>query len=297
MEKQCKECLISKTLDQFREQRNICKKCSYKKSNDKKKIDNEQLLLINYKNMFDEIIINKLCSCCDNTKFIDDFRHGRSYCKSCENKKTVSYRIKKKEEFKNDTLNKKFCTKCNIEQTYNNFTKTGGNVCNECEKKYQHDHHNGLLDIKKIIINENNEKQCSKCKIFNEIDDYVNGNNMCHKCRCGYYTDYFKNNIEAKIKNNLATHMRLYFKKEHRTFDYINLEKNLFKKWFEFLYSYDEYINDNNHGSYWEIDHVVPCKLFDMEILEDIKLCYESEPKAHLIRVLRTLIIGKIYNV
>ena len=201
MEKQCKECLISKTLDQFREQRNICKKCNYKKqksnykkSNYKKK-HNIQLFIINDKNIFDEIIINKLCNICNENKNITDFTHGRRSCKLCENKKTVSYRIKKKEEFKNDTLNKKFCTKCNIEQTYNNFTKTGGNVCNECEKKYQRDHHNGLLDIKKIIINENNEKQCSKCKIFNEIDDYLNGNNICHKCRCDYYTYYFKNNI------------------------------------------------------------------------------------------------------
>lgn len=274
MEKICKECLISKTFDQYREQRNICKKCSNKKSNDKKKSNNEPLLINNNKNIFEEIITNKLCNKCNENKNITDFRHGRNYCKSCENKKTVSYRLQKKEEFKNDTINKKLCIKCNIEKISNNFTSTGGNVCNDCDKKYKRDHYNGILDIKKVIINDNNEKQCSKCEQYNQLTDYVNGNNMCHNCRCKYYTDYFKNNIVAKIKNNLATHMRLYFKKENKTFNYINLEKNLFRKWFEFLYSYDEYINDENHGSYWEIDHVVPCKSFDMTNLEEVKLCY-----------------------
>jgi hypothetical protein len=296
MEKVCKECLISKTLDQYREQRNICKKCSNKKTNDKKKSNNEPLLMNNNKNIFEEIITNKLCNKCNENKNIIDFRHGRNSCKSCENKKTVINRLKKKEEALNDTKNSKICIKCDIKKINTNFSKTGGNVCNDCDRDYHRSRHNGMLDIKKVIINDNNEKQCSKCEQYNHLTDYVNGNNMCHKCRCKYYTDYFKNNIIAKIKNNLGTHMRTYFKKENATFNYINLEKKLFRKWFEFLYSYDEYINDENHGIYWEIDHVVPCKLFDMSNLEEIKLCYESEPWAHLIRVLRTLIIGKIYN-
>ena len=274
MEKICKECLISKTLDQFREQRKSCKKCSNKKTNDRNKLINQGLLLVNDKNIFDEININKKCTKCDETKNINDFRHGRSYCKNCENKKTVINRLKKKEEALNDTKNSKICIKCDIEKINTNFSKTGGNICNDCDREYHRSRHNGLLDIKKVIINDNNEKQCSKCDTFKQLDNYINGNNMCHECRKSYYTDYFKNNIIAKIKNNLGTHMRTYFKKENATFNYINLEKNLFRKWFEFLYSYDEYINDENHGSYWEIDHVVPCKLFDMSNLEEIKLCY-----------------------
>ena len=279
VEKICKECLISKTLDQYREHRNMCKKCSYQKTKknkkkSKKKKKDYNLFEINKKNLFEEIIIDKLCSRCDIIKNINDFRHGRSYCKDCDNKRTIEYRTAKRKEFTDNTINKKICIKCNIEKFNTNFIVTGGNVCNDCNRKYHRDKKNKKIEIKKIIINDNNEKQCSKCNQFKLLDDYVNGNNMCHYCRCNYYTEYFKNNMIAKIKNNLATHMRLYFKKENRTFEYVNIERELFMKWFEFLYTYDEYINNDNHGSYWEIDHVVPCKLFNMENEEEIKLCY-----------------------
>jgi hypothetical protein len=33
-------------------------------------------------------------------------------------------------------------------------------------------------------------------------------------------------------------------------------------------------MNWSNHGSYWEVDHIIPCDNFNMQDFEQQKLCF-----------------------
>lgn len=39
-------------------------------------------------------------------------------------------------------------------------------------------------------------------------------------------------------------------------------------------YNFDDKMNWDNYGSYWHIDHVIPCAHFDFTKEEDIKTCF-----------------------
>jgi hypothetical protein len=45
-----------------------------------------------------------------------------------------------------------------------------------------------------------------------------------------------------------------------------------FLKWIE--YQFDENMNWDNQGTYWDIDHVTPCSNFNLENEEEIKKCF-----------------------
>jgi hypothetical protein len=53
---------------------------------------------------------------------------------------------------------------------------------------------------------------------------------------------------------------------------YLDKPIDEFIKWIEF--QFDNNMSWENHGTYWEIDHVIPCNSFDLTNEDDIKKCF-----------------------
>lgn len=56
------------------------------------------------------------------------------------------------------------------------------------------------------------------------------------------------------------------------------------EKWFEFNFAlYPEYgMTWDNYGTVWHIDHVVPCSYYNMELENDVLICFNWKNLAPL---------------
>lgn len=78
---------------------------------------------------------------------------------------------------------------------------------------------------------------------------------------------------QNRIAHNLRTRLRhLVVRKDKSTLEYLGINKNEFKEWLE--YQFDENMNWDNYGSYWQIDHVTPCASYDLTSEDNIYKCF-----------------------
>jgi hypothetical protein len=61
-------------------------------------------------------------------------------------------------------------------------------------------------------------------------------------------------------------------KKQNHSVELIGCSFLSLKNWLE--YQFDSKMNWDNYGSYWEIDHVIPCNSYDMTIPEEQYECF-----------------------
>jgi len=139
-------------------------------------------------------------------------------------------------------------------------------------------------DKNKELIKERNKHRKSdydkkyynnhKDKILKSQKEYYDRNNYkINKRRMNIYHNKKKLDIEFMIIKNLRSRMRqtLYLKK-NKTIKLIGCSSNFLKKWLEF--QFDSNMNWSNYGSYWHIDHVKACSLFNLKIIEEQYKCF-----------------------
>ena len=119
---------------------------------------------------------------------------------------------------------------------------------------------------------------------------------MCKFCSSKQRKRYYKENKKAVVKQTsnykvekmkripvfkfeVRQRTRIYqafkaqgLRKNNRTWKYLNCSSRFFQKWIEFQF-YDG-MTLKNYGKYWHIDHVKPCSLFDLRIIEQVKECF-----------------------
>lgn len=102
--------------------------------------------------------------------------------------------------------------------------------------------------------------------------NYKKRRNELHKERC-------KTDISYKIKCNVRTRIYGSLKanglRRNGKIKYLGMNKYYYKKWLE--YQFDENMNWNNYGSYWEIDHIVAIDSFKFTDEDDgeIYTCFD----------------------
>jgi len=79
-----------------------------------------------------------------------------------------------------------------------------------------------------------------------------------------------KNN-EERLKRNLKTLLCIKLKNNKTKNSSFYLGENI-KKWIEF--NWDDEMEWENYGKYWEIDHSLPINCFDMNDEDDVKICF-----------------------
>jgi hypothetical protein len=93
----------------------------------------------------------------------------------------------------------------------------------------------------------------------------------------GYNANKIKDSsyqLKYMIRSNLRSYLRknINSTKQNKTMNYIGCSLEFLKKWFEF--NFDENMSFDNRGSYWHIDHIIPCSSFDLTNQEEIYKCY-----------------------
>lgn len=197
----------------------------------------------------------QLCKCEDVI-----FKGARKVCQNCID--TIINNLTSNDE--------KICEYCGKKSCKSDFsTSPLASVCKECTRQYK-------LDCKKEryyktykkYYQENREKLIEKTKKWNKNNK---AKRNIHKQN---YRNKHKDELDFRIKENLGTRLRNLVKKDNNNFiDFIGCEISFLKKWLEY-----NFVNDmswTNYGSYWHIDHIIPCATYKEQNIQEQLECWK----------------------
>lgn len=277
--KTCKECKESKPLDEFSNGRATCKICrseiESKKQKEQRAIKKEEEKSIPPPPPPTE----KKCTGCDETKPLEEFPEGRNKCKICRNvegKESYDKNHKKKPVCLEP--NKKICSICEETKNEDDFIKDR-NICKSCKQELSQKNYKKDANIH--MENLHLMKTCIECGIDKKIERFAISKNCCRKCRHKYSLNYHnerkKYDPAFKIRCNLATRIRSALKyksveKQYATLVLTDCTPIFLKEWLE--YHFDSKMSWENYGSYWHMDHVIPCASFNFLDEEEQFKCF-----------------------
>lgn len=192
----------------------------------------------------------------------------------------------------------KICGKCKTEKSILNFGILKSALdgyrydCKECRKEYrnnnkvkireqqQHYYKNNkdiLLQKNKNYRTDNIEKiniQRKEYRNREEIKMHIKEKNKEYLPIKKETIKYKrKTNINFQISEILRSKIHKMIKGYKTTYqNIIGCDMYFFKEWIK--YRFDENMNWNNLGKYWEIDHIIPINAFDFKNEKDIKVCF-----------------------
>jgi Zn ribbon nucleic-acid-binding protein len=199
----------------------------------------------------------------------------------------------------------KICPTCKVEKTTDQYTnnkirKDGlQRECRECCHLHNSKHYHTK---KSVRINENlkpKHKICSYCNNeipFEQFNKLKLGRfglkgecKICEKIRDKQYRNNNKEKLNQYRKNKKATDPQFKLKhilrlrlldalkrdnitKRHSALELLGCSIEQCKYHIESQFKPE--MNWSNHGSYWEIDHIIPCNSFDLIDIEQQKQCF-----------------------
>jgi hypothetical protein len=203
-----------------------------------------------------------------------------SYCRGCEQTKEIKYfdkkndsnggvhteckdcKLKKRQDKKKENLEKslpedykKKCNNCNNKKHKSEFniqiysTDGIGTICKECYRKIA----NKWRAINKKIVQQWRKNTYPKLKERYQTDEQFRS----------------IQNIRNRIRGALR---RTNSQKYNNSIKILNCSPKEFKDWLE--YQFDSNMSWDNQGTYWEIDHVIPCSFFDINDEEEQNKCF-----------------------
>jgi hypothetical protein len=175
-------------------------------------------------------------------------------------------------------MEKKICSKCNIEKEVCEFYKNVSNLdgkrpeCKICSNKqsalYNQKNKEKLKKIKQKYVDNNKEKvRKSKKDWFIKNPDYQNN---------WSYKKYISDDL-YKLKEIVRARLGVYFNyknivKKSKTFDIVGCTPEFLKEYLENKFT--DGMSWENHGVYgWHIDHIIPLSSAKTEE-EMYKLCH-----------------------
>jgi hypothetical protein len=242
----------------------------------------------------------KYCGGCKSKKELIFFSKNQSQCKSCKKKlalsfkknnwKTYTKQIKERNLRLKDRIDKTLktceqCLKVKYSKEFNYPYDKNVKICKECIKENEIIRIKNLKFIKcpkckeELTVNcfsknkSRKNKYASLCKsCFKVINKNYKNNNRV-KLRETNRNYYYKTRIKSVLRSRIK--MALLYSsapKTKRTFEYLECGLEECRNWLE--YQFDEFMNWENYGEYWHIDHVVPCNFFDLNNEHEAKLCF-----------------------
>jgi hypothetical protein len=162
----------------------------------------------------------------------------------------------------------------------------GDYLCRECQTKklskesYLRQKENGRKEKDKLYHEINKEKRNQQAKEY-----YEKNREKIRAQRAQFHIDNPENRKEqqkkrreipeVKLEMTLRRRARRCLVYGNRCMQYLGCSIQFLKLWFNFQFSLiDPLMTLENHGSYWEIDHVKPVSTFDLKNEEETKACF-----------------------
>lgn len=267
------------------------------------------------KNKQHKIVKTKICSKCNRLLSVDKFsRRSASpdglqpLCKSCQ---SIIDKQRVKKQKLNINITEKYCSFCGKTLNIDQFDKSSYNsdgyqsMCKTCRYNYKQK----LINREKYI-HKSGYKKCTKCNRLLPVSEFTNCsysydglNSNCKDCskehykqnrdiileKCRQYRLINKDAINYKEKQKYKTNPQIRLNVIMSSNIYHSIKQNKNEQHWENLVDYtidelkqylesqfDENMNWNNYGSYWEIDHIIPKNLFQYNDYTDkgFKICW-----------------------
>jgi hypothetical protein len=169
-------------------------------------------------------------------------------------------------------MTSKKCNKCEQTKELNNFSfrskekKILHGTCKDClnnyASQYRADNKELISTKQKKWVNDNQEWYKEYRLSYNPRA------NELSRERYATDTNYrIKKIIRSRFTKTVKEH-----KKYSKILNFLGVPLDYFKKWITF--QFDEKMNWNNHGTYWDFDHIIPCASFDFSKPENVQKCF-----------------------
>lgn len=173
----------------------------------------------------------------------------------------------------------KMCTPCSTEKSSKNKHKVKIKIiCTRCNSETEV--YSSRFKLCSTCLREKRLERCKKYKRnnkekvtqYNKIWKQQNKENITTYNR-EYERERKKSDIKFKILRNVRTRIsKLVRSKSETTLDIISISLVKFLEWLKMNFTSD--MTFENYGSYWHLDHVVPCAWFNMTNPSELKMCF-----------------------
>jgi hypothetical protein len=210
----------------------------------------------------------KKCNKCGIEKSFEEYYKSYGKCKDCvkaeqrERNKKTSEENKKRIMDPQSKSTYQYCYKCEQDKPLSEF-RVGRSQCLECEREYGRTYNQENSEIRQKWVDEHRER-------MTELQANWYQNNKSH-IRAKFNSRYSEDNC-FKIKQLLKCHLQHRIRKISSTEDYTGTDFEQVADWFE--YNFTPEMNWGNHGTMWDIDHVIPVALWNLDDPLQVDMCF-----------------------
>jgi hypothetical protein len=167
----------------------------------------------------------------------------------------------------------KFCKRCKQTKKLSEFysPKQKKNYCKECGREMCRSYkarNKAKISAYNKEYKKNNKESIS---VYNKNYNIENRATI-QKRHTPYLRERRKTNINYKLSVTLRNRIKKLVKGERKSLDFIGCDLEFFKKWF--TYQFKDDMTFKNHGNIWHIEHVIPCKVFDLTNETEKDICF-----------------------
>lgn len=224
---------------------------------------------------------DKKCKDCDKV-FENNLKKAHTRCRDCRKIYLKTYyqsncekaKLANRENWKlikgqtKDTNQQYTCRKCNVEKS-GEFFRANRVICNDCNKKYGREYNKENKHIRDKWLSENQDRMTElQAHWFQNNKEHINMK----------LSERYKTDIQYKLRSsNSSKYIRMI-----KTLDtcpekmFLGTKYKQILKWFNYMFSIrDDSFTIQDHGAKWEVDHIIPVKMWDLTDITQKKLCYD----------------------
>jgi len=246
--------------------------------------------------------MTKTCSRCQRDWDDSFFLKGRAVCKDCRSEKGKEMYVQRKDEL-SMLEGSKECVTCKQLKDVQLF-RAGKNSCNDCQNQKRRENRANKADPtfseSIAVVCPPGYKFCKVCHVVKKDDLFRKDRQKCKKCENVERVAYKKGEIQkqpqssfAKEEDDFARQLKMACRfrirdtvpkdiakkltEENRfgyVCDFLGCDMNFLKRWLQ--YNYTSEMTDQNYGTFWYMDHVLPIHTFQIKtnFEENKKFCY-----------------------
>lgn len=162
------------------------------------------------------------------------------------------------------------CRICLLILTEENSVKRQ-RLCRECNSKMCKDYKQKNKDIISTYNKKYKSEHTEETKKYNH-DYNIENRTTIQKRHTKYLREKRKTDINYKLSVNCRNRIRKIIKSNYSSFSLVGCSPTFLKEWLKF--NFKNGMTFENYGSYWHIDHVVPCYTFKLTDDKQLKECF-----------------------